>query len=69
MATDGNDDFDNFDDPQFEHDMLMCMIALHEGKQGNVIDLDSCSKVAIVLIKEEDELPLHLLRKKKVSNT
>ncbi|MEN9921340.1 MAG: hypothetical protein RLZZ517_318 [Candidatus Parcubacteria bacterium] len=55
-------------DPRFEHDMLMCMIALQEGRHGNIIDLNACSRVAVSLIKEED-LPLHLLGKKKVDNT
>jgi hypothetical protein len=65
------DEIDQMDlcNPMFEHDMLMCMIALQEGKQGNIVDLDACSKVAVSLIKEEEELPLHLLGKKKVDNT
>ncbi len=64
------DGFESGDfDPRFEHDMLMCMIALNEGQNGNVVDLDACSRVALSLIKEEEELPLHLLGRTKVNNT
>ena len=61
-------EFDEDYDPRFKHDMLMCMIALHEAKTGNVVNLGNCSKVAVALIKEDEELPLHLLGKKRLSN-
>jgi len=49
---------------EFERDFLAGMIMLEESRRSNPVSYENATKVATALVKEEEELPLELLKPK-----
>ncbi|MFA7194043.1 MAG: hypothetical protein WC087_03955 [Candidatus Paceibacterota bacterium] len=55
------------EDPEFERDMLACRIMLDQAERGNTVSYEDACTMALALMREDEELPLHLLRPKSVA--
>ncbi len=55
------------EDQEFERDALACMIMLGEAESGNTVSYEDACTMALALMREDEELPFHLLRPKPVA--
>lgn len=55
------------EDPEFERDVLACTIMLHEAESGHILSYEDAYTIALALMREDEELPLHLLRPKPIT--
>ncbi len=67
MVENKHEDLWVSEDPEFERDALACTIMLSEAKHGNTVSYEDACTIALALMREDEELPLHLLKPKPVA--
>lgn len=67
MPADDTEENRVSEDPEFERDALACRIMLDQAERGNTVSYADACTIALALMRDDEELPLHLLSPKPVA--